>query len=152
MVKAVILDGHTVKGEDLNFDAIRRLVDLTEYDNTSKEQVIGRVKGAEIVFTNKVIIDKEVMDACPELRFVAVFATGYNVVDVVYAKEKGITVSNVPAYSTDSVVQMTFALILELAVRVSVHAKAVADGEWKSCPYFCFWKTPLTELSGKPWA
>lgn len=149
MVKAVILDGHTVKGEDLNFDAIRRLVDLTEYDNTSKEQVIGRVKGAEIVFTNKVIIDKEVMDACPELRFVAVFATGYNVVDVVYAKEKGITVSNVPAYSTDSVVQMTFALILELAVRVSVHAKAVADGEWKSCPYFCFWKTPLTELSGK---
>lgn len=148
-MKIVILDGRTVVGDDLDWKGFDGLGELTVYDRTPKEKTIERIGEAEIVFTNKVVIDKEVFKACPNIKYVGIFATGYNVVDIKTASEKGITVCNVPSYSTDSVAQMTFAMILEVAFNVALHNKAVHEGEWQYSPDFCFWKAPLIELTGK---
>lgn len=148
-MKIVILDGRTVVGDDLNWQQFYKLGEVTVYDRTPKEDTIKRIGDAEAVFINKVVIDRAVMEACPNLKYVGIFATGYNVVDIKCAKEKGIVVTNVPAYSTDSVAQMVFAYILEYASAVSLHNQSVHNGEWNYSPDFCFWKKPLMELAGK---
>lgn len=148
-MKIVILDGKTVVGNEMNFDRIKKLGELTVYDRTPDKLAAERIGDAEVVFTNKTVIGKEVLDKCKNLKLISVFATGYNVIDVDYAKEKGVVVCNVPAYSTDSVAQLTFAFILEIANRVGEHNDAVHDGRWLSSEDFCFWTRPLTELTGK---
>ncbi len=151
-MKIVILDGYTENPGDLSWDALAALGELTVYDRTSltdQEEIIGRMKGHEIVITNKTPISKEAIDACPELKFIAVLATGYNVIDYKYAREKGISVSNVPAYGTSSVSQFSIALLLEICHHIGHHAQTVAEGRWADCPDFCYWDYPLIELEGK---
>ncbi|MEG1612992.1 MAG: D-2-hydroxyacid dehydrogenase [Clostridia bacterium] len=148
-MKLIILDGRTVVGNDLNWDCFAGLGDISVYDRTPREETIARIGDAEAIFINKVIIDKEILNACPRLKYIGLFATGYNVVDIAAARERGIVVTNVPSYSTDSVAQMTFAMILETACNVSLHSQSVHNGEWQYSPDFCFWKVPLVELAGK---
>lgn len=148
-MKIVVLDGSCLMQNDLNFDSFKAFGDLTVYPRTAKCDVQKRIGDAEAVFLNKVIIDDAIMAACPKLKFIGILATGYNVVDILAAEKHGITVCNVPAYSTDSVAQQTFALILELAVHVGEHSDTVAEGDWIRYPDFCYCVTPLMELSGK---
>ncbi len=148
-MKIVILDGYTENPGDLSWSALEALGELTVYDRSMPAEVPSRIGGAEAVFTNKVVVDRSVMDKCPNLKFIGVLATGYNVVDIQAAKEKGIVVSNIPAYSTDSVAQHTIALLLEICHHVGHHSDAVRSGRWESCPDFCFWDFPLIELRGK---
>lgn len=151
-MKIVILDGYTENPGDLSWDELGKLGELTVYDRTSltdEQESIDRIGDAEIVFTNKTPITRAILDACPSIRFIAVLATGYNVVDVAYAKEKGIPVSNVPAYGTDAVAQFAIALLLEVCHHIGHHDKAVKEGRWESNPDFCFWDYPLIELNGK---
>ena len=149
-MKIVILDGNAANPGDLSWEWLKPLVDeITIYDVTPPELVVERSKGAQILTTNKVVFTREIIEQLPECRFIQVLATGYNVVDTEAAREHGITVSNIPAYSTDGVAQLVFALLLELANNVGLHAKSVADGEWAACRQFCYWKTPLAELAGK---
>lgn len=149
-MKIVNLDGNTTNPGDLSWDAIKKLGDYTVYDRTPAEKIVERAKGAEILIVNKTIIDKNILDALvPELKFIALQSTGYNVVDCDYAKRLGIPVSNIPSYSTDAVAQLVFSLILQITNKVTLHSDAVRNGEWCTCPDFCFWKAPLTELSGK---
>ena len=145
----VILDGYTLNPGDLSWDGFKALGDITDYDRTAPEDTVSRIGDAPCVITYKVLITKEVMDACPNLRYIGVLATGYNVVDVAEADRRGIIVTNIPAYSTPSVAQMTMALLLEVCMRVGVHSQSVHDGEWGNCPDFSYWKHPLIELSGK---
>ncbi len=149
-MKIVNLDGFTTNPGDLSWENIKQLGEYTVYDRTNKEQIIERAKGAEVLVINKTVIDRNLLDALsPELKLIALQSTGYNVVDCAYAKSLGITVSNIPSYSTDAVAQLVFAFILQITNKVSLHSEAVRNGEWCSCPDFCFWKAPLTELSGK---
>lgn len=149
-MKIVNLDGITTNPGDLSWDGIKRLGDYTVYDRTACEQIIERAKGANILIINKTVIDKDILDALsPELEYIGLQSTGYNVVDCEYARTLGITVCNIPSYSTTAVAQLVFAFILQITNNVTVHSDAVRNGEWCSCPDFCFWKTPLTELSGK---
>ena len=149
-MKLVILDGYTENPGDLSWDWLSDTVDeYTVYDSTPQEKVIERCQGAEIVVTNKKLITREIIDALPSLQFIATLSTGYNVVDTKAARERGIPVSNIPAYSTDGVAQLVFALLLEMTNSVAVHNESVKDGEWCRCEHFCYWKTPLTELRGK---
>ena len=145
----VVLDGYALNPGDLSWAGFEALGDVTVYDRTAPEDTIARIGDAPCVITNKVLITKDVMDACPNLRYVGVLATGYNVVDVAEADRRGIIVTNIPAYSTLSVAQMTMALLLEICMHVGDHSQSVHAGEWGSCPDFCFWKQPLIELSGK---
>lgn len=148
-MKIVVLDGYTLNPGDLSWDALAETGELTVYDNTPPELVIERAEGAQIVLTNKTPLTDEIFAMLPDLKYVGVLATGYNVVDIESATRRGIVVTNIPAYSTDSVVQMTFALILELVSHVQLHNQAVHAGEWVKSANFCFWKKPLSELSGK---
>ena len=148
-MKIVILDGFTENPGDLSWDGLRACGDLTVYDRTPADLTAQRMQGAEAVFTNKTIISAEIMEKCPALKFIGVLATGVNIVDIKAASDRGIVVSNVPAYGTASVAQFTMALLLELCHHVGAHSQAVKNGEWGSCPDFCFWKYPLTELAGK---
>ncbi len=148
-MKIVVLDGYALNPGDLSWEGIACFGELTVYERTSAEDTIARISDAEIVFTNKTVIDRPVLDACPGLRFIGVLATGYNVVDVEAAGEKGIVVCNVPAYSTPSVAQFTAGLILELASRVGRHSDSVVQGDWCRAKDFCYWNAPLTELQGK---
>lgn len=153
-MKIVVLDGCTLNPGDLSWNGIEKLGDFTVYDRTDytgedKEKIIERAKGAEVIFTNKTPITKEIMDKLPELKYVGVLATGYNVVDLKAAKEKKIVVTNIPAYGTKSVVQMSIALLLEICDSVGLHNKSVHDGEWENCADFCYWKRPIIELYGK---
>ncbi|MBQ3137551.1 MAG: D-2-hydroxyacid dehydrogenase [Clostridia bacterium] len=149
-MKLVILDGYTENPGDLSWEWLREEVDeFTVYDSTPQEKVIERCKDADIVVTNKKLITKEIIDALPSLKFIATLSTGYNVVDIKAAREKGIPVSNIPAYSTDGVAQLVFALLLEMTNSVAIHNQSVKDGDWCRCEHFCYWKTPLTELRGK---
>ncbi|MBR5233670.1 MAG: D-2-hydroxyacid dehydrogenase [Clostridia bacterium] len=148
-MKIVMLDAYTTNPGDLSWDNFRTLGDLTIYDRTPCEKVIERAKDADIVITNKTPITKEIIDCLPNLKFIALMSTGYNVVDYVYLKEKGIPVSNIPSYSTDAVAQLVISFILELAMNVGLHSESVKNGEWSDCADFCYWKTPLMELSGK---
>jgi len=149
MPKIVILDGYAVNPGDLSWDGIAAQGELTVYERTPADQTITRIGDAEVIFTNKTVITAEILDACPSVKFIGELATGYNNIDVAAAKERGVVVSNIPAYSTDSVVQMTFALLLEACHHVGAHSAAVHAGDWSSCPDFCFWNFPLIELAGK---
>lgn len=149
-MKIVNLDGYTTNPGDLSWEGISRLGDYTVYDRTAPNQVIERAKGANILIVNKTVITKEILDALsPELEYIGLQSTGYNVVDCAYARKLGITVCNIPSYSTKAVAQLVFAFILQITNQVNLHSEAVKNGEWCSCPDFCFWKTPLTELAGK---
>lgn len=149
MKKIVVLDAAPLSQNDITVDCLSRYGDLTVYQRTAKKQVIDRIGDAEIVLTNKVIIDKEVIDNCKNLKFISILATGTNVVDLSYAKEKGVIVSNVPSYSSESVAQHTFALYLELCAKCGLHNKAVHDGEWVNNKDFCFCKDKIVEISGR---
>ena len=148
-MKIAILDSYTENPGDLSWDGIARLGELTVYDRSAPEDVIRRIGDAEVVFTNKTPITREVLDACPSIRFISVLATGYNCVDYVYAKEKGIPVTNIPAYGTDSVGQFAIALLLEICHHIGHHSDTVRAGKWTSSPDFCYWDYPLIELAGK---
>lgn len=149
-MKIVNLDGCTTNPGDLSWEGIERLGEYTVYDRTAPDKIVERAKGAEILIVNKTVIDRNLLDALsPELKYIGLQSTGYNVVDCEYARELGITVCNIPAYSTNAVAQLVFAFILQITNEVTLHSNAVMDGEWCQCPDFCFWKKPLTELDGK---
>ena len=148
-MKIVILDGFTTNGGDLSWNGISELGDLTVYDRTAPGEVIDRCHGAEAVLTNKVIITDEVMQALPQLKYIGVMATGYNVVDIDAARRRGIVVTNVPAYSTPSVAQMVFAHLLNITNQVALHDRQVHEGRWAGNQDFCFYSAPLIELAGK---
>lgn len=147
-MKIVVLDGYTLNPGDNPWDALAALGDLTVYDRSAPSEVVERARGAEIVLTNKTVLDAATIAALPDVRFIAVLATGYNVVDVAAARARGIQVANVPEYGTDSVAQHVFALLLELASAVGAHDAAVHAGQWVRSPDFCFWRGSLVELAG----
>lgn len=148
-MKIVVLDGYTLNPGDLSWQEIEKLGTLTVYDRTKPEQTVERIGLAEAVFTNKTVLSAEVLNACKHLKFIGVLATGYNVVDLEAAKLRGITVCNVPAYSTMSVAQLTMGLLLEICHHIGLHDQGVHEGEWSRQEDFCYWKTPLIELDGK---
>lgn len=148
-MKIVVLDGYTLNPGDLSWDGLKALGELTVYDRTPKDLVLERIGDAEIVFTNKTPLTRETFENAPNIKWVGVLATGYDVVDIEAAKEKGIPVSNIPTYGTDSVAQMVFALLLEICHHVWDHSQAVKAGEWTNNDDWCFWKYPLMELAGK---
>lgn len=148
-MKIVALDAYASNPGDISWDAMKKLGELVLYDRSLPDEVIGRIGDAEAVLTNKVEISDGVMAACPNLRYIGVLATGYNIIDVEAAARRGITVTNIPAYSTDSVAQFTFALLLEICHRVGHHSEEVRNGRWITSPDFCFWDGALIELAGK---
>lgn len=151
-MKIVILDDYTVNPGDLNDEALRALGEVAIYDRTDRgdtAEIIRRIGDAEVVVTNKTPITREIIDACPAMRFIAVQATGYNVVDTDYARQKGIQVSNVPVYGTRAVSQFTIALLLEICHRIGHHSETVHNGKWERSIDFCYWDYPLIELEGK---
>ena len=148
-MRIVVLDGYTANPGDLSWEELAQLGELTVYDRSAPEEVAGRIAGAGIVLTNKTVLSREIMAAAKQLKYIGVLATGYNVVDTAAARELGIAVTNIPAYSTDSVAQMVFALLLEICQHVGHHSEAVHAGRWTASRDFCFWDTPLLELAGK---
>ena len=147
-MKIVILDGHTANPGDLSWDGLREYGELKVYDRTTPAELLSRAEGAEVLLTNKVIIDAKTMAALPCLRYIGVLATGYNVVDIAEAHRRGIVVTNIPAYSTMSVAQMVMAHLLNITNQVALHAESVRRSEWQECPDFSFTKSPLIELDG----
>lgn len=145
----VVLDGQTLNPGDLSWAPLADLATLTVHEDTDVDLRLERARGADVLLTNKVPLDGELLAELPELRFVSALATGYDVVDVHAARQRGVIVSNVPAYATDSVAQHTFALLLELTNRVAEHDSAVRQGRWPEVGGFTFWTSPLTELAGK---
>lgn len=148
-MRIVVLDGYSVNPGDLSWSGLNELGEVKVYDYTSVEDVIPRAAGADAVFTNKTILTAETIKSLPCLKYIGVLATGYNVVDIDAAGQRGIVVTNIPDYSTDSVVQMTFAHILNITNRVAHYAVANRNGRWSDNRDFCYWDTPLSELSGK---
>ena len=148
-MKIVVLDGYTLNPGDLNWDGLKKLGELIVYDRTPVDKVVERAAGAEIIFTNKTPVSEEAINALPSLKFIGVLATGYNIVNTDAAKSKGIIIANVPGYGTTSVVQMTFALLLELCLHVQHHSDTVMEGKWARSADWCYWDYPLVELSGK---
>lgn len=148
-MKIVILDAYTTNPGDLSWEKFSEFGELTVYDYTSEDLIIERCKDAEIIIDNKVVLTKEILDKLPKLKYIGMLSTGFNVIDISAAKSNGITVCNVPTYSTAAVAQLTFALILEIYNQVGLHSEAVHNGEWTSCRDFCFQKTPLIELNNK---
>jgi len=148
-MKIVILDGYSAQPGDLSWKALEKAGTVTVYDRTKPDETVARAADAEVVLTNKVVIGRKEMEQMPRLRYIGVLATGYNVVDITAAHEHGITVTNVPAYSTESVAQMVFAHLLTVTNRTEHYALMNREGRWSSNPDFCYWDTPLTELCGK---
>ncbi len=148
-MKIVVLDGYAANPGDLRWDELQSMGECVIYDRTAPAEVLERSSGAEILLTNKTVLTAEHMAALPELKYIGVLATGYNIIDVDAAKERGIVVTNIPAYSTDSVAQMVFAHILNITQQVQHHSEEVRKGRWSSSKDFCFWDTPLIELRGK---
>jgi glycerate dehydrogenase len=153
-MKIVVLDGYTLNPGDISWDAMRKLGNLTVYDRTSYDRkgealIVERAGDAEAIFTNKTPLSKDVISRMPKLKFIGVLATGYNVVDVKAAKERGVIVTNVPAYGTASTAQMAISLLLELCQNVGMHSESVHKGEWTKNVDWCYWKHPLIELSSK---
>lgn len=148
-MKIVALDGYAANPGDLSWDELKALGECVIYDRTAPEEVLERAADAEVVLTNKVVITAEMMAALPQLKYIGVMATGYNIVDIDAARERGIIVTNIPSYSTASVAQMVFAHILNIAQQVQHHSEAVHQGRWTASKDFCFWDTPLIELRGK---
>lgn len=148
-MKIVVLDGYGVNPGDLSWETLEALGDVEVYPRTAPEDVFDRCFNAEIILTNKVVINKQILVSLPRLKYIGVLATGYNVVDVDTASDLDIIVTNIPAYSTDSVVQMTFAHILTMTNRVEHYTQQNRNGRWSSNPDFVYWDTPLIELAGK---
>ncbi|MBC6713489.1 D-2-hydroxyacid dehydrogenase [Treponema sp. Marseille-Q3903] len=148
-MKLTILDGHAVNPGDLPWDKFSDLVDITVYERTPQELVINRIGDSDAILLNKVNITEEVFATCQNLKYVGVLATGYNVVDIEAAKRHKVTVTNIPSYSTNSVAQHVFSFILNFTNQVELHNNSVHNGEWITCPDFCYWKSPLMELSEK---
>ena len=151
-MKIVILDGYTENPGDLSWEGFEQLGELTVYDRTSLTdagEAIARIGEAEVVLTNKTPLTRDILSACPSVRYIGLLATGYNVVDIAAAKEKEITVCNIPTYGTSAVAQMVFALLLEICHHVGEHSQAVLNGDWTNCADFCFWNYPLIELMDK---
>ena len=148
-MKIVILDGYTANPGDRSWKGLGALGELTVYDRTKADETVTRAADADIVLTNKVIINKEVIAQLPRLKYIGVLATGYNVVDIEAAHERGIIVTNVPAYSTESVAQMVFAHLLTVTNRTEHYAILNRQGRWSTNPDFCYWDTEMTELAGK---
>ncbi len=151
-MKIVVLDGYTLNPGDLDWKGLETIGDCTVYDRTSLtdvQEAIDRIGDAEIVFTNKTPMPKSLFDACPNIKFVGVLATGYNVVDVNAAKDKGVIVTNIPTYGTAAVGQFTIALLLEICHHIGHHNNAVHEGKWENNADWCFWDYPLIELDGK---
>ncbi|MCI0533715.1 MAG: D-2-hydroxyacid dehydrogenase [Verrucomicrobiales bacterium] len=144
----VVLDGYTLNPGDLSWDALKALGPCQIYERSAPEEVVPRCAVAEIVITNKVVISRPQIAQLPALRYIGVTATGFNIVDVTAARERGILTTNVPTYGTRSVAQMTFALLLELTQHAGHHAQTVRDGRWMRSPDFCYWDYPLIELDG----
>ncbi len=147
-MKIVVLDGYTLNPGDLSWDSLAALGDCEVYDRTPPDEIAERAAGAEIVLTNKVVLDRARLESLPDLGYIGVLATGYNVVDARAARERGVVVTNVPDYATPAVAQAVFAHILELTHRVAHHAQTVRDGRWSDGPDFCYWDFPLVELNG----
>ena len=148
-MKIVILDGYAANPGDLSWNALQDVGELTVYDRTMPEDTVVRATGAEIILTNKVVLGRKEIEQLPQLRYIGVLATGYNVVDTQAAHEHGIVVTNVPAYSTESVAQMVFAHLLTVTNRTEHYALLNRQGRWSENPDFCYWDTSLLELSGK---
>ena len=148
-MKIVILDGYTLNPGDLSWEPLKELGEVTVYERTAPKDVCKRAEGAEVVLTNKVVLDEAVLEKLLALKYIGVLATGYNVVDVAAAARKGIVVTNIPAYSTSSVAQMAFAHILNIVQRVGYYAQEVSNGKWSRQADFSFWDAPLHELDGK---
>ncbi|MBF0014161.1 D-2-hydroxyacid dehydrogenase [Enterococcus casseliflavus] len=151
-MKIVVLDGYALNPGDLAWQGFEELGEVTVYDRTSytdKQEIIERIGDAEAILTNKTPITADVLKACPQLTYIGVLATGYNVVDLAAAKEQGITVTNIPSYSTNAVAQATFALLLEVTNQVGHHNRSVHQGDWQTSKDFSYWQTPLMELAGK---
>lgn len=151
-MKIVILDGYAENPGDLSWEGFEKLGELTVYDRTPREdveEILRRIRDAEIICTNKTLIGREVIERAPKLRYIGVLATGYNVVDVDAAAERGIPVTNIPSYGTAAVAQHVMALLLEICNRTGHHSQAVHEGRWQRSEDFCFWDYPLMELAGK---
>lgn len=148
-MRIVVLDGYTAQPGDLSWQALEELGEVTVYDRTSAKDTVARAAGADIVLTNKVVLNNEVIAQLPQLKYIGVLATGYNVVDVNTAHQRGIIVTNVPAYSTESVAQMVFAHLLTVTNRTEYYASQNRQGRWTKNPDFCYWDFPHTELAGK---
>ena len=148
-MKIVVLDGYTLNPGDISWEGLEALGEVTVYGRTKPEEVVERIGDAEVVYTNKTPITRDTLDQCGNIRFIGVLATGYNIIDIEAAKEKGIPVSNIPTYGTAAVSQFAIALLLELCHHIGEHSDAVKNGEWTSNPDWCFWKYPLVELAGK---
>ena len=148
-MKIVILDGSAANPGDISWEPIEKFGDLTVYDVTSPDQLAERAKGADICITNKTAFTEEVIEQLPDLKYIGVLATGFNVIDLPACTKRGITVTNVPEYSTFATAQMTVALLLELTNNTGLHSDSVKDGDWVRSPQFCYWKRPLTELWNK---
>lgn len=144
-----VLDGYAANPGDLSWQPLSEYGKLTIYERTSASELIERAKDSEILLTNKVLLMREQIDMLPKLQYIGVNATGYNVVDINYARQKGVIVTNIPAYSTESVAQMVFAHLFNVANRVEYYARQNRKGRWASNPDFCYWDTPLIELYGK---
>lgn len=147
-MRIVVLDGHTLNPGDLSWDGLKALGECTVHPRTAPGDVVARADAAEIVLTNKTVLDAAAVRSLPRLRYIGVLATGYNIVDVQTARERGIAVTNIPTYGTRSVAQHVFALLLELAQHVGHHAATVRDGRWAASADFCYWDHPLIELEG----
>lgn len=146
----VVLDGYTINPGDLSWDSLEKAGDsLTVYDRTPAEELVARIGNNEVIMTSKCFITREIIEKCPDLKYIGSMATGYNNIDVKAAAEAGIVVTNVPAYSTDAVAQHTIALLLELANNAGLHNASVQSGDWSRCEHFCYWKKPVTLLAGK---
>ena len=148
-MKIVILDAYTANPGDLSWGSLKELGEVTVYERTRREEIAGRAADADIVLTNKVVMDREMMALLPRLKYIGVLATGYNVVDIEAAREKDIIVTNVPAYSTESVAQTVFAHLLTVTNRTEHYAQQNRQGRWAENRDFCYWDTELTELAGK---
>ena len=149
-MKIVILDGYTENPGDLSWAGFEALGQVTVYDRTPAAEILARAKGAEILLTNKTPLSAETLAAlAPELRYIGVLATGYNVVDTAAARAQGVPVCNIPTYGTTAVAQFVMALLLELCHHVGDHSRSVKAGDWSRCPDFCYWNSPLIELAGK---
>ena len=148
-MQIVLLDGYASNPGDLTWEPLKEMGEVTVYDRTQLSEVVERAHDAEIIVTNKVTLTRQTLEQLPNLRLICVLATGYNTIDTLAARDLGITVCNVPAYSTDSVAQMVFALILNMTNRVAHYAHQTREGRWSAAPDFCYWDLPVSELAGK---
>ena len=148
-MKIVVLDGFTLNPGDISWEGLEALGEVTVYERTRPEDIIARIGDAQAVYTNKTPLTRDVFDACANLRFVGVLATGYNVVDIKAAKEKKIAVTNIPTYGTAAVAQFAIALLLEICHHIGEHSASVLRGEWSRSQDWCYWNYPLVELAGK---